>query len=187
MTLDNPLRDVRYAWRTLRRTPVAAATIVATVGLGLGLVAAVYTVLNAVVFRVDEVRNPYELYAVERQRSAVAEPATFTRADYEALLRETSIFADAFASTSDVQAYIEGVRREGRLVTEHLVEEELLRLGQRLVDLEGLHAGLALGLRQELAQDAADFLHLPRVDLPECRDDETIVNRMKIGHLPLLG
>ena len=37
---DTLLRDVRYAWRTLRRAPLAAATIVVTVGLGLGLVAA---------------------------------------------------------------------------------------------------------------------------------------------------
>src|SRR5207249_6632180 len=43
-----------------------------------------------------------------------------------------------------------GMRGECRLVTEHLVEEELRRLGERLVDLEGQHAGLGLGLRQEL-------------------------------------
>ena len=109
--LDSFARDVRYAWRTLRRAPLAAATIVVTVGLGLGLVAAVYTMLNAVVFRVDEVRNPYELYGVERAQSAIAEPETFTRADYDALLRETNVFASAFATTGDVQALIEGVRR----------------------------------------------------------------------------
>jgi predicted permease len=117
MTLDTLARDLRYAWRTLRRAPLAAATIVATVGLGLGLVAAVYTMLNAVVFSVDEVRNPHELFALERVRSRVVEPEAFTRAEYEALLRETSVFAHAFASTGDVNALIEGVRREGRLVT----------------------------------------------------------------------
>jgi predicted permease len=117
MKLDSLARDVRYAWRTLRRAPLAAATIVVTVGLGLGLVAAVYTILNSVVFRVDEVRSPHELFAVERPRSGVAEPATFTRADHEALKRETNVFVDAFATTDDVQTYIEGVRREGRLVT----------------------------------------------------------------------
>jgi predicted lysophospholipase L1 biosynthesis ABC-type transport system permease subunit len=79
--VDPVLRDVRYAWRTLRRAPVAAATIVVTVGLGLGLVAAVYTIVNLLVFRVDEVRAPYELFGVERAESAIAEPATFTRTD----------------------------------------------------------------------------------------------------------
>lgn len=117
MQLDNAVRDIRYAWRTLRRAPLAAATIVVTVGLGLGLVAAVYTILNAVVFSVDEVRNPHELYALERVRSRVVEPEAFSRDDYDALLRETNVFADAFASTDDVNAMIEGVRREGRLVS----------------------------------------------------------------------
>src|SRR6185436_11827475 len=114
---DSLFRDVRYAWRTLRRAPVAAATIVVTVGLGLGLVAAVYTIVNMLIFRVDEVRSPHELFGVERGESAVEEPATFTRADYDALLRETDVFVDAFASTGDVTGLVEGVRREGRLVT----------------------------------------------------------------------
>src|SRR5690606_27522833 len=61
--------------------------------------------------------DPYELYGVERQRSAVAQPEVFTRPRYEALMRETDVFTDAFATTPDVLAWIDGVRREGRLVT----------------------------------------------------------------------
>ena len=115
--LDGVVRDLRYACRTLFRAPLAAVTIVATVGLGLGLSAAVYTILNAMVFRVDEVRNPHELFVVERQRSAVPGPEKLTRSQYETLLRETKVFADAFATTGDVHVLIEGVRREGRVVT----------------------------------------------------------------------
>src|SRR5262245_46361598 len=96
---DSLLRDVRYAWRTLRRAPLTSATIVVTVRLGLGLVAAVYTIVNTLIFNVDEVRNPHELFGVERGVSAVADPATFTRAEYDALRRETNVFVDAFAST----------------------------------------------------------------------------------------
>ena len=76
--LDGVARDVKYACRQLLRAPLAALTIVVTVGLGLGLVAAVYTILNAMVFRVDEVRNPHELFSVERQRSAIAQAEMFT-------------------------------------------------------------------------------------------------------------
>jgi predicted permease len=111
------VRDVRYAFRSFRRAPLAALTIIATVGLGLGLVAVVFTILNAYLFRVDEVRDPYELFAVERQRSANVEPETFTRPEYDTLVRETDVFSEAFATTSDVAAWIEGIRREGRLVT----------------------------------------------------------------------
>ena len=115
--VDTVVRDVRYAMRSFRRTPLTSLTIVATVGLGLGLVAAVFTMLSVFVFRVDEVRNPYELFAVERQRSEEARPETTTRRQYEALVRETGIFADAFARTPDVDAWIEGTRMEGPLVT----------------------------------------------------------------------
>src|SRR5687768_13851888 len=59
--VDSLVRDVHYGWRSFRRTPLVALTIVTTVGLGLGLVAVVFTLLNAGVFRADEVRNPHEL------------------------------------------------------------------------------------------------------------------------------
>jgi predicted permease len=115
--LDSVVRDIRYAFRSFRRAPLAALTIVATVGLGLGLVAVVFTLLNAYIFRVDEVRSPHELFAVARPRPANAEPETFTRPEYDTLVRETDVFAETFATTSDVPAWIEGIRREGRLVT----------------------------------------------------------------------
>ena len=114
--LDNLVRDIRYASRSFLRAPLVALTIVMTVGLGLGLVAVVFTILNTFVFRVDDVRSPDELFAVERQRSASAEPEGFTRAQYDALLRETGIFSEAFASTG-VESWVEGTRREGALVT----------------------------------------------------------------------
>jgi predicted permease len=115
--LDNVVRDVRYTFRSFRRAPLVALTIVTTVGLGLGLVAVVFTILNAFVFRVDEVLNPHELFAVGRQRPANAQPEGFTRPQYEALVRETDVFSEAFAQTPDIDSWIEGRRMEGSLVT----------------------------------------------------------------------
>ena len=115
--IDNVARDVRYAGRSFRRAPLAALTVVSTVGLGLGLVAVVFTVLNGFVFRVDEVRNPHELFAVERQQPANAEPGSFTRVQYETLVRETGVFTDTFATTLHTDAWIDGRRMEGPLVT----------------------------------------------------------------------
>jgi predicted permease len=114
--VDGVVRDVLYACRSFRRAPLVALTIVTTVGLGLGLVAVVFTFLNAGLFRVDDVRNPQELFAVERQRSASAEPERFTRPQYDALVRETGVFSDAFATT-DVDCRIDGRNMEGSLVT----------------------------------------------------------------------
>jgi predicted permease len=114
---DNLIRDILYAWRSFRRAPLVALTIVTTVGLGLGLVAVVFTILNAFIFRMDDVRNPEELYAVERPRPGDEEPRRFTRAQYEALVREAGIFSDAFATGPEVDRWIDGRRMEGSLVT----------------------------------------------------------------------
>src|SRR5688500_16721699 len=65
--VDNLTRDILYAFRTFRRAPLAALTIVATVALGLGLLAVVFTVYNVFLLRVDAVRSPGELFAVEME------------------------------------------------------------------------------------------------------------------------
>src|SRR5262245_54549473 len=71
--------DILYAFRTFRRGPLGALTIVVTVGLGLGLVTVLFTILNLVLFRVDEVRNPGELFGVERPRMANGDRVRLTR------------------------------------------------------------------------------------------------------------
>ncbi len=115
--VDNVVRDLLYAVRSFRKAPLVALTIVTTVALGLGLVAVVFTLLNEMVFRVDDVRNPQELFAVERPRSATVTPESFTLRQYDALVRETGVFSDAFAKGPDVDSWIEGRRMEGALVT----------------------------------------------------------------------
>src|SRR5262245_14740110 len=114
--VDGLVRDVVYTGRSIRRAPLASLTIVTTVALGLGLVAVVFTLLNEVIFRVDEVHNPHELFGVERQRSADSPPTSFTRQQYDSLVRETSAFSDAFAIT-DVNSRIDSRRMEGSRVT----------------------------------------------------------------------
>jgi predicted permease len=116
--VDNLARDILYAFRTFRRAPLAALTIVATVGLGLGLVAVVFTVYNILFLRTDAVRSPDQLFTVEmKQRIAPGnEPAVvFTRSDYEAMRRETSVFIDAFVTEGALS------RIDGRLALSSLV------------------------------------------------------------------
>src|SRR5437899_11318301 len=71
---------------------------------------------------------------------------------------------------------------ESRLILENLVEEELLGLARRLVDLERLDARLTLGLRQEAPDDVDQRLGLARLRLPEGGDDEAVLERVKISH-----
>ncbi len=117
--LDTLARDIRYALRTFRRAPLAALTIVATVGLGLGLVTVVFTFYNAFYLQKDIVRNPDELFAVERPPSQSARRVwiPFTQSEFEALRRDTTVFADVFAMRMDVPTRVFGWQANATLVT----------------------------------------------------------------------
>ena len=56
--VDDLTRDILYAFRTFRRAPLTAITIVATVALGLGLITVVFTIYNLAFLRLDAVRRP---------------------------------------------------------------------------------------------------------------------------------
>lgn len=115
--IDDVVRDVLYAFRTFRRAPLAAVTIVATVALGLGLVAVVFTFFHAFL-RADAVPNPGELFEVVRPTAPGADSSVpFTRAEYDALRRETSVFADVAASARSAETRIDGHPVSGTLVT----------------------------------------------------------------------
>src|SRR5262245_35388854 len=128
--VEDVARDVLYALRTFRRAPLAALTIVATVSLGLGLIAAAFTLYSAFFLRGDAVRNVSELAAVERPAPSPVEGApranadalSFTRAEYEAMRRETNVFTDAVAMLRPVRTRIDGRLVTGALVSGNFFE-----------------------------------------------------------------
>ena len=115
--IDDAVRDVFYALRTFKRAPLVAFTIVSTVALGLGLVAVAFTVLNALLLRVDAVPNVHEMFAVGRPPTSGGERQGFTRAQFDSLLRETTVFADAYAERSDVDSLVDGRLMWGTFVS----------------------------------------------------------------------
>jgi predicted permease len=115
--LDNTVRDIRYACRTFQRAPLVAITIVSTVALGLGLVAVAFTMVNALMFRVDAVPDVQEMFAVERPPAANGEPTHFPRAQFDALRRETNVFSDTYAEVSQVDSQVDGRLTFGTFVT----------------------------------------------------------------------
>jgi predicted permease len=115
--LDTTVRDLRFAVRSFRRAPLAALTIVATVATGLGVVAVLFTILNRFLFRVDAVPDISRMYAVERSRLANGEPSPLSRAQFDALRRETNVFTDAYATVTDVDLHAAGRMMAVTLVT----------------------------------------------------------------------
>jgi predicted permease len=106
--VDDTVRDVFYALRTFKRAPLVAFTIVSTVGLGLGLVAVAFTMLNMLLFNVDQVPNVDEMFAIERPRTGDGERGSFTRAEWDALRRESDVFTDAYAELSGTDFRVDG-------------------------------------------------------------------------------
>src|ERR1041385_8515861 len=49
-SVERLLQDIRYALRAFRRSPTLVLAVTCTIGLGLGLNAAVFTIFNAYVF-----------------------------------------------------------------------------------------------------------------------------------------
>ena len=85
--------------------------------LGLGMVAAVFTLLNMALFRADNVHNVHELFGVERPRTADGDLVRVTRPVYDALRRETSVFTDVFAMVPETDSRVNGRTMSGALVT----------------------------------------------------------------------
>src|SRR4029453_9678989 len=111
-------RDVSFALRTLRRAPLAALTIVATIALGLGVVTVAFTFFNAFFFQVDAVRNPDELFAVERlDRPGSSDEVPFSRSEYDAIRRETNVFTDVAAARPSFPTRMDGRPAVGMFVS----------------------------------------------------------------------
>ena len=64
-----------------------------------------------------QVPDVHEMFAVERPRTSDGERQRFTRAQFDALRRETNVFTDAYAELSDVDSRVDGRLMFGTFVT----------------------------------------------------------------------
>ena len=70
-TLQQFLRDMRFAFRQLRKSPGFAMTAILTLGLGIGAVTSVFSVVDAVLLKPFAFRDPDRLVVL---REAVEDP-----------------------------------------------------------------------------------------------------------------
>ena len=114
------LQDLRFAIRLLRRIPGFVLTVVITLGIGLGLNTALFTLFNAYLLRPIAVRDPYSLYQLSATTKGLRNGRNVQRWDYTwdqyQAIRRMPVFSEGLA-TRDLYARVAERNVEGALVS----------------------------------------------------------------------
>jgi predicted permease len=94
--LEQIVQDLRYALRTLKKAPGFTLTVILSLAIGIGANTALFTLINAVMWKLLPVADPEHLLAVSQQ-TAGGVTSGFTYQQYE-------IFRD-FGGALDLAAY----------------------------------------------------------------------------------
>ena len=85
------VRDLVYAARTLRKSPVFAVTAILTIALGIGASTAIFSVTNAVLLRPLPYKNPDRLaFVITDMRTRNVKDFPFSNADFLDLRAQTT-------------------------------------------------------------------------------------------------
>lgn len=98
--LEDFARDVRFAFRTLAKSPGFTAVAVITLALGIGANTAIFSVINAVMLRMLPVRNPDQLVQVGFQGKHSGESfvgESFSYPLFKELRQHNQVFTDISA------------------------------------------------------------------------------------------
>jgi len=118
LMLEDLLQDFRIALRSLRRAPLMATTIVATVGLGIGATTVIWSAVNAALLRPLPYADPGGLVRIYTDAPPNRFP--FSVADYLALQAQQTRFAQIAGYTGRPMAFSDGdvaERLRGRVVS----------------------------------------------------------------------
>src|SRR4051812_6473385 len=95
--LEHLGEDIRYATRSLRKSPVLACVVVLSLALGTGANTAIFSLINALVLRPLPVQNPQELVQVKWERETGGPSPIFTNPLWEAFREQQDILSGVFA------------------------------------------------------------------------------------------
>src|SRR5215467_552025 len=120
MPMATLLHDFRFAIRLLRRIPGFVLTVVITLGIGLGLNTALFTLFNAYLLRPIAVRDPHSLYQLSATTKGLRRGRNVQRSDYSwgqyQAIRAMPVFSEVLA-TRGLYARVAERNEDGALVS----------------------------------------------------------------------
>jgi macrolide transport system ATP-binding/permease protein len=119
--IESTIRDILYALRGFRRSPLFVLTVVGTIAIGLGLNTALFTLFDNFVLRPFPVRDPYSLYAFNWTDRAGHRHA-FSWREFENFSKNNPAFSEVTAIHSSY------ARSEGRPLLGALVPGNYFRM-----------------------------------------------------------
>src|SRR4051812_19466101 len=90
-------QDVRQGYRMLLRSPAFTATVVLTLGLGIGANAAVFSIVNTLLLRPLPVSDPGNLYVVSVTHQENERPHHVSWADFVDYRDRSGVFSELAA------------------------------------------------------------------------------------------
>lgn len=97
---DDLWRDLRYALRTMRKSPLFVLFVVLTLALGIGANTTVFTVINTLILNPLPVRNPGQLVMIAGGDTATGPPKQLAYADLKDYRAKNQVFSSLAGYTS---------------------------------------------------------------------------------------
>jgi putative ABC transport system permease protein len=163
------LYDLRHAARALRHHPGFLAVVVLTLGFGIGINTATFSIVNAVLIRPLPFAQPERLVALTERVSGFADNAPFTPPDFIDLQREQQSF-DGIAAYAPRPAELSGTAAPVRI--------DVSKVSWNLFDVLGIRPMLGRPFSEQEDRPGVDVAVLS-YDLWEKRlgADRSIVGR----------
>jgi len=128
-------RDLRYAVRTMRKSPIFVLIVVLTLALGIGANTTVFTVINTLILNALPVRNPAELAAVTavevKSMSKSNSPLSISYADLNDYQARNRVFSSLAGYTSPRPVTWRGDAGSQQMFSELVTSDYFSTLGLR--------------------------------------------------------
>jgi len=123
-------QDVRVAARSLARAPGFVAVVTLTLALGIGLNSAVYSIVDAFLFRPLAVPYGKELVVLAQTDAALSAPHEMSYPNYLDFRRDTAVFGDLAAYAND-NVNLSGAHGAQRIFVQDVTANFFATLGMR--------------------------------------------------------